>query len=71
MNTDCLSQPKFEPNQIVSFVGGKGKIKSRQPQINQWTYTVEMIMNSEPDFGRVGTETTILLEETDIRGSLE
>ncbi|WP_036487853.1 hypothetical protein [Myxosarcina sp. GI1] len=68
MSTNCFTQPKFELNQTVSFIGGIGKIKDCQLEINEWTYTVEMIMNSEPDFGRIGTETTIVLEESDIRG---
>ena len=67
MNVNCLDRPKFYPSQIVSFIGGTGKIKSLQLETSEWTYTVEMSMGSEPDFGRVGLETTIILEESEIQ----
>ena len=67
INMDCLTKPKFLLNQKVRFIGGKGKIKSIQRQNNSWNYTIEMNMGAEPDFGRVGAETTVVLEERDIR----
>ncbi len=67
MNSNCLNQPKFKLNQIVSFVGGIGTVKSVQQQDHLWTYTIEMSLGAKPDFGRVGAETTILLAEQDIR----
>jgi hypothetical protein len=60
--------PKFETNQIVQFIGGIGKIKNFQPNSGTWTYAVEMEMSSTPEVGRVGPETTILLQEADIQG---
>jgi hypothetical protein len=62
------SIPKFETNQIVQFIGGIGKIKTFQPNSGTWTYAVEMEMSSTPEVGRVGSETTILLQEADIKG---
>ena len=59
-------KPKFHRHQKVRFVGGTGKIKSIQQQAICWTYNIEMNMGVEPDFGRVGAETTIVLEEQDI-----
>jgi hypothetical protein len=51
----------------VQFSGGVGTIKSYQPNSNNtWTYAIEMEMGPEPNFGRVGFETTILLQETEI-----
>ena len=47
-------------------MGGIGKIKSIQQQAICWTYHVEMSMGVEPDFGRVGAETTIVLEEQEL-----
>jgi hypothetical protein len=44
-----------------------GKIKSLQQQDSRWVYTIEMSMGAEPDFGRVGAETTIILAEQDLR----
>lgn len=67
MNVKYLAPPKFYPSQIVSFLGGTGTIKSLQLETNKWTYTVEMYMDPKPDFGRVGMETTIILEESEIR----
>ena len=43
------------------------KIKSLQKEAGTWIYIVEMSMGSEPDFGRLGAETTVVLEEQDIR----
>lgn len=62
----CLSKPKFNCHQTVSFIGGVGKIKKIQRQYSHWTYTIEMSMGAKPDFGRIGAETTIVLEEQDI-----
>ncbi|AFZ35544.1 hypothetical protein Sta7437_1992 [Stanieria cyanosphaera PCC 7437] len=66
MWSNCLNKPKFEQEQNVSFLGGTGTIKSRHQEANMWTYTVEMSMGLEPDFGRVGAETTIVLDEREI-----
>jgi hypothetical protein len=61
-----LSKPKFAPNQTVRFIGGVGRIKSIQQQDSRWVYNIEMSLGAEPDFGRVGAETTIVLVEQDI-----
>lgn len=60
--------PKFNTNQIVHFVGGIGTIKNLRPSSGTWTYAVEMEMGPLPEMGRVGFETTILLQESDIQG---
>ncbi|MGL5834641.1 MAG: hypothetical protein ACRC1Z_15605 [Waterburya sp.] len=67
MSINLLTKPKFVPNQTVRFIGGMGKITSIQPQDSRWVYTIEMSMGAEPDFGRVGAETTIVLAEQDVR----
>jgi hypothetical protein len=66
MSINCLNKPKFTPHQTVSFIGGVGQVKSIQRQNSRWTYIVEMSMGEKPNFGRVGGETTIVLEEHDI-----
>ena len=58
--------PTFEKNQTVEFVGGIGKIKDYYSESDSWIYLVEMPMDPEPDFGRIGYETMILLAEPDI-----
>jgi hypothetical protein len=60
------SQPKFRANQMVYFLGGTGKIKNYQAEYKTWSYAVEMEMGPEPEMGRVGFETTIILHEDDI-----
>lgn len=62
-----LTKPKFSRDQVVCFVGGVGTIRSCQPNSGTWTYVVEMELGPEPDMGRVGNETKILLLEPDIR----
>lgn len=64
---DYRTQPRFQTNQMVNFVGGIGKIKNYRPDSGTWTYAVEMEMGLEPEMGRVGFETTILLDEGDIQ----
>jgi hypothetical protein len=60
------TQPKYRKNQVVSFLGGIGKVLNFHPDSGTWTYSVEMEMGPEPEMGRVGPETTILLYETEI-----
>jgi len=62
------THPKWGNDLMVRFLGGVGKIKSFRPESNSWSYAVEMDMGPEPDFGRVGAETTIILYEDDILG---
>ncbi|WP_073070635.1 hypothetical protein [Phormidesmis priestleyi] len=59
--------PKFRHAQLVSFVGGEGIVKSYKPESGNWTYLIEMALGLEPDFGRVGAETMLFLNEADLR----
>lgn len=61
-----MTKPKFSRNQVVCFVGGSGKIKNYQSHAGEWFYAIQMDMGPEPEMGRVGYETTILLDEIDI-----
>ncbi|WP_242042334.1 hypothetical protein [Leptolyngbya sp. FACHB-541] len=58
--------PKFNRSETVSFLGGIGTIKSFQPTFGTWMYRVEMELGPEPEMGRIGSETTVLLYESDI-----
>lgn len=60
--------PRYSANQVVSFMGGVGKVLSYQPTSGTWAYAIEMEMGEAPEMGRVGAETTILLYETEIEG---
>jgi hypothetical protein len=60
------SPPKFSQEQMVCFPGGTGTIRRCHLESGTWAYTVEMALGPEPDLGRVGSETTILLHEADI-----
>ncbi len=66
MMGSVLSVPKFSQNQFVRFIGGEGKVKHFRPTAGSWLYTVEMEMGPEPEMGRVGYETMIVLPETDL-----
>jgi hypothetical protein len=59
--------PRFHPNQQVSFVGGKGIVRSSSSDSGNWSYVIEMPLGAEPTFGRVGAETMIVLHEADLR----
>jgi hypothetical protein len=58
--------PQFRQGQQVRFIGGAGTIKSLRPDAGSWTYQVEMEMGPEPEMGRIGYETTIVLAEADM-----
>ncbi|MFB2935353.1 hypothetical protein ACE1B6_08740 [Aerosakkonemataceae cyanobacterium BLCC-F154] len=62
--------PRYAKNQMVSFMGGIGRIINYHPDSNSWRYAVEMELGPEPDFGRIGYETTILLNESEINAVL-
>jgi hypothetical protein len=66
MSASVLPVPKLCKGQIVSFMGGEGIIKNCRFESGSWEYLVEMPMGPEPEMGRVGYETMILLSEVDI-----
>lgn len=66
MATVFVKPPKFCHTQHVRFVGGEGFIKSFKYESETWTYIIEMTLGPEPNFGRIGGETTVLLHETDL-----
>jgi hypothetical protein len=66
MRTNIIPTPRFEKNQTVEFLGGMGQIKTYYSESYSWIYLIEMAMGPEPDFGRIGYETMILLAEPDI-----
>jgi hypothetical protein len=66
MSVSLSSAPRFSRNQFVRFIGGEGKVKELHANSGNWSYTVEMEMGPEPEIGRIGYETTILLSEADL-----
>lgn len=62
------SPPKFSRDRVVQFIGGSGRIKHFRPTAGTWSYTIEMDMGVPPETGRIGFETTVLLDEADIKG---
>ena len=64
-------RPQFHLNQRVYFVGGCGTVKHCQPYAQTWTYAVEMELGPEPEMGRIGSEATILLYESEIQGPVD
>lgn len=69
MTATLLNRPIFRPLQWVRFVGGEGIVQSCKFNAGTWAYLVEMPLGLNPDFGRVGTETMILLSEADLRAA--
>jgi hypothetical protein len=67
MTLENLTVPKFITGQLVEFLGGMGTIINCYLNAGKWLYLVQMEMGPEPEMGRIGWETTILLFETDIR----
>lgn len=66
MDKGVIGLPSFCHAQQVSFLGGEGSIKSFKYEAEAWFYIIEMTLGPEPEFGRVGGETTILLSEADL-----
>jgi hypothetical protein len=66
MAATLIKAPDFHPAQRVGFVGGQGIVRGCKPESGSWIYFVEMAMGLEPDFGRVGAETMLCLNEADL-----
>jgi hypothetical protein len=66
MNLTLIQRPKFRISQQVRFTGGEGIVQSYKPNAGTWTYLVEMPLGIEPDFGRIGAETKVVLTEADL-----
>lgn len=62
--------PKFRHSQMVCFQGGTGRIRRCHLESGTWAYAVEMALGPEPEFGRAGSETTILLNEVDLQAAM-
>lgn len=61
-----ISVPRFSRGQRVGFAGEEGMIQTYKSEARTWAYQVQMAMGLEPDFGRVGYETTRVLVENDL-----
>jgi hypothetical protein len=59
----------FNLDQRVQFLGGEGIVRNLKFEAENWTYLVEMPLGIEPNFGRIGAETMILLGETELRAA--
>ena len=54
-------------NQKVYFIGGIGTVKDCCFDSGKWLYTIEMPLGIEPEMGRIGAETKIVLEEMEVQ----
>ncbi len=61
-----IKKPEFQLDQWVRFVGGEGIVRSYKSDAKNWMYVIAMALGPEPNFGRIGDETTILLNESDL-----
>jgi len=59
--------PRFHKGQDVCFLGGEGTVQGYEFNEGTWLYEVKMEMGPEPNFGRVGCETTIFLTEAELK----
>ncbi|MEP1075214.1 hypothetical protein NDI52_07380 [Leptolyngbya sp. PL-A3] len=66
MATKVMAAPRLRKGQKVSFIGGSGVIRGFQPEAGTWSYLVEMELGPEPEMGRIGYETMILLSQADL-----
>lgn len=66
MAVTCMNLPKFRDKQRVRFVGGEGVVRNYKFEFGGWIYLVEMALGLEPNFGRVGAETMVFLDEADL-----
>lgn len=66
MNNILMSAPIFQQTQRVRFIGGEGIVRDFKPESGDWIYDIEMALGLEPNFGRVGAETMIVLNEAEL-----
>jgi len=66
MNNILISVPVFQQSQLVRFMGGEGIVQRFRFDSGTWIYDIEMELGPEPLFGRVGAETTIVLNEEEL-----
>jgi hypothetical protein len=66
MTITLVQPPSFCQAQRVAFIGGEGIIRSCEHKAGRWMYLVEMPLGIYPNFGRVGAETMVLLQEVDL-----
>jgi hypothetical protein len=57
---------RFDRHQYVSFIGGEGIIKGFKFENGKWKYAIEMPLGVEPQFGRIGAETIVVLDEIEL-----
>ena len=60
-------ESRFKYNQKVYFTGGIGRVKDCCFDSGKWSYTIEMPLSVEPDLGRIGAETQVVLEEMEVQ----
>lgn len=66
MSNILISTPIFQQTQLVKFMGGEGIVQRFRFDSGTWMYDIEMVLGPEPLFGRVGAETTIVLNEEEL-----
>lgn len=66
MDKGLIEVPSFCRAQRVSFLGGEGSVRSFNYEAKTWFYVIEMTAGPEPDLGRIGGETMVLLSEADL-----
>lgn len=62
----AITVARFRKGQEVVFLGGSGVVKGRYLESGHWMYAVQMQMGPEPEVGRIGYETTVIMPELDL-----
>lgn len=67
MTVEIIKAPIFSRDRQVRFVGGEGIIRNFKYEGGNWKYLVEMpLAPAMPEFGRLGAETIVLLDEVEL-----
>jgi hypothetical protein len=69
MTTSSDRVNRFHREQQVRFIGGEGVVRNVKFESGAWKYLIEMPLGVEPNFGRIGAETMVLLSETELRAA--
>ncbi|MFM2303768.1 MAG: hypothetical protein RLZZ135_1178 [Cyanobacteriota bacterium] len=63
---NSIGAPNFHCAQRVQFLGGAGIVRSYKPEADSWSYLIEMELDPEPEFGRIGAEAMVIITEADL-----
>ena len=63
---NAIPSPRFEKEQYVTFVGGRGQVKNLWTESGAWVYAVETSHSFSYGVSDYSRKTTVLLHEADL-----